>query len=61
MVLLEAGGIERSMGKNRVIGSASGTGQWRIGFSGSLDSASILKGLDVTDRAVLASSPLASA
>jgi thiamine biosynthesis lipoprotein len=58
--LLKAGGIERSMvdmGESRAIGSAPGNRPWRVGLSDPLDSASILKVLDVEDRAVATSSP----
>jgi thiamine biosynthesis lipoprotein len=58
--LLKAGGIERSvvdMGESRAIGSAPGNRPWRIGISDPLDKASILKVLDVEDRAVATSSP----
>ncbi len=58
--LLKAGGIERSMvdmGESRAIGSAPGNLPWRVGLSDPLDSASILKVLDMEDRAVATSSP----
>jgi thiamine biosynthesis lipoprotein len=58
--LLKTGGIERSMvdmGESRAIGSAPGSRPWRIGISDPLDAASILKVLDVEDRAVATSSP----
>jgi thiamine biosynthesis lipoprotein len=57
--LLKAGGIERSMvdmGESRAIGSAPGNRPWRVGLSDPLDSASILKVLDMQDRAVATSS-----
>jgi thiamine biosynthesis lipoprotein len=57
---LKTGGIERSMvdmGESRTIGSAPGNRPWRIGISDPLDAASILKVLDVEDRAVATSSP----
>jgi thiamine biosynthesis lipoprotein len=58
--LLKAGGIERSMvnmGESRAIGSAPGDRPWRVGVSDPLDSAQILKILEVEDRAVATSSP----
>ncbi len=58
--LLKAGGIERSivdLGESRAIGSGPGDRPWRIGISAPLDSARILKVLDVEDRAVATSSP----
>jgi thiamine biosynthesis lipoprotein len=58
--LLKAGGIERSMvdmGESRAIGSAPGNRPWRVGLSDPLDSARILKVLDIKDRAVATSSP----
>lgn len=57
---LKAGGIERSlvdMGEARAIGSAPGNRPWRVGLPDPLDSASILRVLDVEDRAVATSSP----
>jgi thiamine biosynthesis lipoprotein len=58
--LLKAGGIEHSMvdmGESRAIGSALGNRPWRVGLSDPLDSARILKVLDIEDRAVATSSP----
>jgi thiamine biosynthesis lipoprotein len=58
--LLKTGGIERSMvnmGESRAIGSAPGNRPWRVGLSNPFDKASILKVLDVEDRAVATSSP----
>jgi len=58
--LLKAGGIERSMvdmGESRAIGSAPGGRPWRIGLSDPLDSARILKVLEIEDRAAATSSP----
>jgi len=58
--LLRAGGIEHSMvdmGESRAIGPAWDDRPWRVGVSDPLDTARILKVLEVEDRAVATSSP----
>ncbi|WP_315926748.1 FAD:protein FMN transferase [Mesorhizobium sp. SP-1A] len=58
--LLKAGGIERSMvdmGESRAIGSAPGGRPWRVGISDPLHAETVLKVLEVEDRAVATSSP----
>ncbi len=58
--LLKAGGIAHSMvdmGESRAIGPAWDDRPWRVGVSDPLDTARILKVLEVEDRAVATSSP----
>jgi thiamine biosynthesis lipoprotein len=58
--LLRAGGIEHSMvdmGESRAIGPAWDDRPWRVGVSDPLDTARILRVLEVEDRAVATSSP----
>lgn len=59
--LLRGGGIEHAlvdMGESRAIGSAPEGRPWRIGIADPSSSDSIVKVLQVTDRAVATSSPL---
>jgi thiamine biosynthesis lipoprotein len=58
--LLKVGGIKHSMvdmGESRAIGPAWNDRRWRVGISDPLDTARVLKVLEVEDRAVATSSP----